>query len=166
MGREMRMEKILRRIYSAERVSLSLKIISHASSLICAAAYIAMLVFAFIKAPIFAVKLAVAGGVPFVTVTVIGRIINAPRPYELYDFYGKKPKEKAGQSFPSRHVFSAFTVAGLAYTFSVWLTVALSVIGVCIAVSRVLLGMHFIRDVMAGALIGILSGILGIIIIL
>lgn len=160
------MERILKRIYLSQGISLSLKIISHASAVICAAAYIAMLVLAYLKEPIFALKLAGAGGVPYVAVTAFRKVINAPRPYELYSFYDKKPKEKTGQSFPSRHVFSAFSIAALAYTFSIWLSLSLALLGICIAISRVLLGMHFIRDVAAGALIGILSGTLGIIIII
>ena len=160
------MERILRRVYSAPKISRSLKIISHAASFVCAGAYIAMLVFAFVESYVFAIKLAVAGAVPYVLVTVIRRLINAPRPYELYGFYEKKPKDKKGQSFPSRHTFSAFSIAALACVFSVWLTVALAAVGISIAVARVLLGMHFIRDVVAGALIGVLSGVLGIIIII
>ena len=79
----MRMEKVLRRVYSAPKISRSLKLISHAASLVCAGAYVAMLVFAFIESYAFAIRLACAGAVPYVLVTVIRRLINAPRPYEL-----------------------------------------------------------------------------------
>ena len=113
-----------------------------------------------------ALKIGVFALAPYILVSVMRKIIKAPRPYEIYDFYQAPPKNKVGQSFPSRHVFSAFVIAVLSYTASVWLSIALLVLGVCLAVSRVLLGIHFVRDVVAGALIGILSGIFGIIIIL
>ena len=35
---------------------------------------------------------------------------------------------------------------------------------VILAVSRVLLGIHFIRDVVCGALVGVVSGVIGIVI--
>lgn len=160
------MEALLKKVYASKKISSSLKIISHVSVLICVAAYAAMLVYAFIKEPLRAIKLAACAAVPYIIVSVMRKLVDAPRPYELYGFYETKPKDKVGQSFPSRHVFSAFTVAILAYTVSLWLSAALVVIAVCVAVARVLLGMHFIRDVIAGGLIGILSGILGIIIII
>lgn len=160
------MEALLKKVYASKKVSGSLKIISHVSVLICVTAYAAMLVYSFMKGPIGAVKLAVCAAVPYIAVSVLRRLVNAPRPYELYGFYEIKPKEKVGQSFPSRHVFSAFVIATLAYTASALLSAALAVVAVCLAAIRVLLGMHFIRDVLAGGLIGIASGILGIIIII
>ena len=160
------MEKILRRVYHSKKISLSLKIISHASVALFVVTYLSLLVWAYIKEPLLSVRLLVSSAVPYVLVSVVRRVIDAPRPYEIFDFYGEKPKDKSGQSFPSRHVFSAFTVAVLSYIASVWLCVALCVVGISIAVSRVLLGIHFVRDVVAGALVGIASGILGMFIII
>ena len=34
--------------------------------------------------------------------------------------------------------------------------------GLALAASRVLLGIHFIRDVLCGALVGVISGLIGI----
>ena len=99
---------------------------------------------------------------PFLAVSAVRFLINAPRPYELYDFYEKKPKEKHGKSFPSRHVYSAFVIATLAFVYSIPLGVSLALIGVSLAAARVLLGIHFIRDVLCGALIGTVSGLIGI----
>lgn len=160
------MEAVLKKVYESRRISTSLKIISHASAFVCAVAYIALLIYSYKKEPMSAVKVALSALIPYIAVSVMRKIIKAPRPYELYSFYETQPKNKKGQSFPSRHVFSAFVIATLSYTVSLWLSVALLVLGVCLAVSRVFLGIHFIRDAVAGALIGIVSGILGIIIIL
>lgn len=159
------MEKILYRVYSSKRVSVILKIISHASVLISVLAYALCLAFAFYGDVGFGIKLCVAGAVPFVTVSVIRRLIDAPRPYELYPFYEDAPKNKKGSSFPSRHVFSAFCVSALSYAVSPWLSLAAAMAGIALSVSRVLLGIHFIRDVLAGALIGITSGLIGLVII-
>lgn len=160
------MEKLLKRVYSSRKISLALKIISHASALICVAIFISTLVFLYIDAPKQCITAIFAAGIPFVLVSVMRKLVNAPRPYELYGFYEVKPKEKAGQSFPSRHVFSAFIIAVLAWLISPWLSAAAFVIGCALAVARVLLGMHFIRDVAAGALAGVVCGVLGIIILI
>lgn len=160
------MEKILKRVYSSKKISIALKIISHASALICVIVFISALTVMYLNEPKQAVKALFAAGLPFVLVSVVRKLINAPRPYELYDFYEVKPKEKAGQSFPSRHVFSAFIIAVLSGLVSPWLSVAAFVMGASLAVSRVLLGMHFIRDVAAGALVGVVCGVLGVIILI
>ncbi len=159
------MESLLRRVYTSKKISLSLKIISHAAALICVAVYISALVISYLREPMQCVKLLLAAGIPFLLVSVARKLIGAPRPYELYDFYEAKPKERMGQSFPSRHVFSAFIIAVLAYPASLWLSLAALLMGTVLAVSRVLLGMHFIRDVAAGALCGIVCGVLGAIIL-
>ncbi len=156
------MEKILRRVYGSPRLSLTLKIISHASVLLSVTSYLALLLDSFISDKILALRFAVAGAVPYILVSLARHFINAPRPYELYAFYDRPPKNKRGSSFPSRHVFSAFTVAALSFAASPWLSVAVAVAGLALAVSRVLLGMHFWRDVCAGALIGLASGVLGL----
>ena len=162
------MEAVLKKVYESRKISLTFKIISHASALICAFFYIAVLAYFlfYTKEPMLALKILLSAMIPYIIVTVMRRLIKAPRPYELYDFYKAPPKNKQGQSFPSRHVFSAFVIAMLSCIVSTWLSLALLALGICLAVSRVLLGIHFIRDVVAGALIGIISGIFGIIIIL
>ena len=159
------MKDLLRRVYHSKDASAMLKTASNVCSVIGAAVFALMLAFLAFLDPLLSLRFAVCAAVPFVIVTVLRKLINAPRPYELYDFYIEKPKDKKGQSFPSRHVFSAFLIATLAIPTSIPLAAALFTVGICLSVSRVLLGMHFIRDVAAGALIGIISGILGIIII-
>jgi undecaprenyl-diphosphatase len=62
-------------------------------------------------------------------------------------------------SFPSGHTITAFAVA---VTFSVFypdLTAALLFCAVSIAASRILLGMHFLSDVLAGVAIGTVLGL-------
>ena len=160
------MENVLKRVYASRRISSTLKIISHLCVLISVAAYAVLVASSFIDSVWRGTSIIALGGAPFVIVTFARRWINAPRPYELYDFYEKRPKEKSGQSLPSRHVFSSFTVATLSYLLSPWIAAALGALGILLAVSRVLLGMHFIRDVVAGARIGIISGIIGLIIVI
>jgi membrane-associated phospholipid phosphatase len=104
-------------------------------------------------------------GVAVLLVSLARRLINAKRPYEIYGFYIEKPKDKSGRSFPSRHVFSSFLIATLAYAFSPIFALILCGVSIILAVCRVLLGIHFISDVVFGALIGIFSGALTVILI-
>lgn len=97
----------------------------------------------------------------FALVTVFRKICSARRPYEVWDAPPLIPKETKGNSFPSRHIFSVFIIAMSA--FYVWrpLGIVLAAAGVCLAVVRVIARVHFVRDVAAGAALGVGFGILG-----
>jgi undecaprenyl-diphosphatase len=64
-------------------------------------------------------------------------------------------------SFPSGHTMTAFAVAIPLSLFYPTLTIGLLFCALSIAMSRILLGMHFLSDVVAGALIGTGLGYLG-----
>jgi undecaprenyl-diphosphatase len=64
-------------------------------------------------------------------------------------------------SFPSGHTMTAFAVAIPLAMFYPNLTIGLLFCALSIAMSRILLGMHFLSDVVAGALIGTGLGYLG-----
>ena len=57
-------------------------------------------------------------------------------------------------SFPSGHTITAFAVAVALGTFYPVLLSVLLLCAICIGTSRILLGMHFLSDVVAGALLG------------
>lgn len=61
-------------------------------------------------------------------------------------------------SFPSGHTITAFAVSVPLMVHFRELTAALLFCALSIALSRILLGMHFLSDVLAGALIGLLLG--------
>ena len=46
----------------------------------------------------------------FLALSRIRKLINSPRPYEVYDILPLIPRDGQGQSFPSRHVFSIFLI--------------------------------------------------------
>jgi undecaprenyl-diphosphatase len=64
-------------------------------------------------------------------------------------------------SFPSGHTMTAFAVAIPLSLFYPTLSIGLLFCALSIAMSRILLGMHFLSDVVAGALIGTGLGYLG-----
>ncbi len=97
----------------------------------------------------------------FIVVTVVRALINAQRPYEKYDYTPVVHKATKGKSFPSRHTVSAFIIAMAFLYIQSSLGIIMLVVATAIAVTRVLAGVHFVRDVISGAAIGILIGILG-----
>lgn len=91
----------------------------------------------------------------FLYVSVIRHALNRKRPFELYDI-PKLIEHKNGESFPSRHSTCAAAIALAVFTVSrPWGIFAMVVSGV-IAVTRVMCGVHFVKDVLAGLLAGIL----------
>lgn len=98
--------------------------------------------------------------VSFAAVSVFRKIYSAPRPYEKFEIEPLIPKETAGKSFPSRHVFSVFIIGMTYFYICPVLGIIIGVIGVLMAFVRVVGGVHFPVDVAAGAAAGILFGML------
>ena len=94
----------------------------------------------------------------FLTVTVFRKVVNKKRPYEKLPIQSLIKKDKKGQSFPSRHVFSIFLIATLWFCFWKPVGIFLFIAGIFLAIVRVIGGVHFISDVCAGAFLGILAG--------
>jgi undecaprenyl-diphosphatase len=67
-------------------------------------------------------------------------------------------------SFPSGHTMTAFSIASVVSFFYPSLEGPLYFLAVSIAVSRVVLGMHFLSDVLAGAVLGSALGITSIVV--
>jgi len=111
------------------------------------------------------IEIALVPFVSFVCVSMFRNMVNARRPYEVFDFEPIIEKDTKKHSFPSRHVFSAFMV-GMAYMqVSVQGAIDIFILGLLLAVLRVFGGVHFIKDVICGALIGLVLGYLGFYII-
>lgn len=154
------MEKILLKISKCAALSKFLQIFSHAVSALSVLAFGYLSILALRESAIAFLELCITLGVPFFAVTIIRRAINAPRPYEIYNFYGDPPKKRCGCSFPSRHAYSAFAIGTYFAFASPLLGGILLVLSALMCTARVLLGIHFIRDVLTGALVGAVSTLL------
>lgn len=62
-------------------------------------------------------------------------------------------------SFPSGHTMNAFAFASVVALGAPMLAPALLVVGVSVAASRVVLGMHYVSDVVVGAALGTIVGV-------
>ena len=100
----------------------------------------------------------------FLIVTVLRAAINAPRPYEALGIPAITRKDTQGKSFPSRHAACGAVIAVTALYGAPPLGWALVVVSLLIALSRVLSGVHFVKDVLAGWLLGAAVGVIGFLI--
>lgn len=99
--------------------------------------------------------------VGFVVVTVVRRVVNEPRPYEALAIDPLIHKDTVGKSFPSRHLFSMVMIA---MCWLVWcMPVGIVFLMLCAVMGyvRVVGGVHYVHDVVVGALFGIVLGIVG-----
>lgn len=103
----------------------------------------------------------VTPAVSFVCVSIFRAKYGAKRPYEIYGFEPLLPKDTQAKSFPSRHVFSIFVIATVICFILPVAGAGLLLLGMVLAVLRVVMGVHFPGDVLAGAVIGIVSGCIG-----
>lgn len=99
--------------------------------------------------------------VSFAALSALRAALDWPRPYESFDIDPLVHKDTRGKSFPSRHIFSASVIACALLWLNAWLGAAGFAATAAIAVIRVVGGVHFPRDVVAGAAMGILCGVIG-----
>lgn len=159
-------EKMLLRVYEDRKTALMLKTASISIVAVTVLAFAVHLLELFLTDHLLLLETLIITGIPFIALSVMRVLVDAPRPYELLPFYEKRPKDKCGRSFPSRHVFSVFVIGAVIMPSSILLGLVLLLLGACLAVFRVLLGIHFIRDVVAGALMGAVSGAVGLLAIM
>ena len=96
----------------------------------------------------------------FVIVSAYRTRKNARRPYEAWDIRPIIQKSTRGNSFPSRHIFSLSLIATLWIPFSLPIGILLLVSSLLLGLIRVVGGVHYVRDVIAGFIIGTGCGIL------
>ncbi len=138
----------------------ALNIVNRGIVVVFYGAYALLLGWACVSDPWRLVPLVGVTAVGFVAVSFFRKRFNAPRPYECCAIAPLIARDGAGKSFPSRHAFSAFAIAASWFAASAPVAVVLLVAAVVLAVCRVLGGVHFPRDVVAGAFIGSATGAL------
>lgn len=98
--------------------------------------------------------------VGFVLLTLVRKWINQPRPYETWGIIPLLDKDSAGNSMPSRHVFSATIISMACLHANLPVGLILLVLSALLGLVRVLGGVHYPKDVLVGYACGLLWGIL------
>ncbi len=119
------------------------------------------------------VRYIVIPAVSFAAVSITRTYLHKKRPYELLPITPLASKETKEKSFPSRHVFSAFMIAmtclGAAFAFPkggseryflLGAAVVLFVLADVLGDLRIFMGVHFLRDTVAGTVAAVLCGFL------
>ncbi len=115
----------------------------------------------------FAIDLTLGALTLLLLVTIIKALADRARPFNLLLETRVIGWREAGLSFPSGHTTQTFFIATLATNyFQLPWGAALLLYGIAITVgvTRVYLGVHYPRDVMAGAILGLIWGTMGVII--
>ena len=154
-------EKISAPFKRSEKLTKGLKTVNLAFTGIVYAAYPALMLYLLFTKSVHFQRCLFVPGVMFFVVTLLRKIINRPRPYEKLAIEPVIEKDKSGQSMPSRHIFSVFVIAMTFLYINPVLSVPFFFIGIVMALVRILGGVHYPSDVIIGAAIGIVSGIIG-----
>ena len=94
----------------------------------------------------------------FVLVSIFRKVINSPRPYVVLNIEPLIKRDKTGESFPSRHMLSVSVIAAACFYINIYFGIVMCVIAVFIGIIRVVSGVHFIKDVLCGAILGFIGG--------
>lgn len=162
----MKKETYDKMLEKAQKYTHIIQIMSRALTLLVMLFYVIVVLFGAIGKIFDTQELATVIFVPavvFVCITVFRHVVNRPRPYEKFQRQPLIPKETHGKSFPSRHVGSA-AVIGITVCMATpffCLGISLLFATAIMAVLRVISGVHFISDVLAGYFVGVIGGILG-----
>lgn len=100
--------------------------------------------------------------VPLLTIIlskILRKIISSRRPFEKFNI-NSLVYHRGGNSMPSNHSASAFAIAiSIIYiTNNLYLHITLIIFAIITALSRVLAGLHFPLDVLAGAILAFIVG--------
>lgn len=93
----------------------------------------------------------------FVIVEIIRYLIRRPRPFLIHSVH--QLVQESSYSFPSGHATFYFALATVAYILNKKLGVIFFLIAAIISVSRIVVGVHYPSDIIAGGLLGIIISI-------
>jgi membrane-associated phospholipid phosphatase len=98
-------------------------------------------------------------------IALINQFVKRARPYQKYSTKPEETKffsfrDSDHDSFPSRHTAAYFSVASVVFIFHPILGGILLAVSIIAGIGRVIMGWHWPTDVLAGAVLGLISGYL------
>jgi len=123
------------------------------------------LVFYFAESKLFAYSLIFGVITLGLMIEIIKLYIRRVRPYIKLKKIRIVGSKASGRSFPSGHTGQAFFLASLIvhyYHVNAYLWILLYATALVVGITRIYVGMHYPRDVLAGAILGTAWGIIGV----
>lgn len=153
--------------HTHKRAAFIIHILNRSFTCIVFAIYTFLLVYLLLQKDAVLARAIIVPMNGFVFVSVFRYFVNRKRPYEAYGATPAIKKLTKGKSFPSRHVFSVFMIAitCLFTAPSIWCGVFLLVLGGGIAAVRVISGVHYVSDAIAGIAFAVAFGFVGFVIL-
>ena len=103
----------------------------------------------------------------WIVVELVKALVRRPRPIFRVTQTRIVGNRALGRSFPSGHTSQAFFVAtllALHFQASAWVVFLLYAIALLVGITRMYVGAHYPRDVLAGAILGSAWGLLGVLV--
>lgn len=103
----------------------------------------------------------------WMVVEILKLVVNRSRPFKRLTQARILGLRAIGRSFPSGHTSQAFFMATLVtqhFHANVWAALLLYALAVMVGVTRMYVGAHYPRDVLAGAILGSVWGFVGVIV--
>ena len=150
--------RLNRIMHQKKRYRVLVKVLEKMVTLLTFASYPLLLAYIYFKKIEWLIPMVLVPGFGFLAVTFIRSGINAKRPYEALEFEPSIMKDTTGHSFPSRHAFSIFMIAITYFFVDKGSGILVGFMGVLLCILRVLGGVHYIRDVVAGAFSAVIYG--------
>ena len=103
----------------------------------------------------------------WLVVELVKAIIRRSRPFVILAETRIVGYRERGRSFPSGHTSQAFFIATMLakyFHLNIWAVLLLYALAALVAVTRMYVGAHYPRDVLAGAILGSVWGLLGVIV--
>ena len=135
-----------------------IKFVNKLLTLITYFAYPAMAAYLFIKGDERLFKVVAVPAAGFIMLTVFRKAVNRSRPYEKFNINPIIKKDTKGQSMPSRHIYSITVIAMTFLYVMPALGIVFLVFALILAAVRVIGGVHYPTDVLAGFLLAIAAG--------